>query len=537
LCEFPLGRIVPGMFGLWFQSGSLLPRWRSDRVAVLSLVALAIALKLIVLLQHPILARDGIRHLHFAYDLAEKPWASTVREHPFHPGYAYTVLVASMIFDWCDPGPLTPSEWQWCGHLSSSLAGVLLVLPLFGLARCFFSLRTSWLACLFFLILPSVVQTTSDTLTESWYLLFALGSLWAMVHGVRSQRSSWFVLAGLLAGAGYLVRVEALILPASYVVWMFVRRWQTGQVLPSGASLRNLGLLGVCFVLPALPYMVTIGKLSNRPAVQTMAHIDSLPIAEPMHLLATQRLQDGVNGLRIDKVHWADATSLVAITHLRAGNYLLWPLAAVGCYLMWRTLRHDAGYLLLASLLVLHTAMLMRLALTAGYTSERHTLLAIVLVAQAAAVGFVGLKQWLKQHWHSQRRTVQALSSLVLLAGVCLSLPKAMQPLHHSQEGHRQAGLWLAQHLQTGDELVDPYTWASFYAGVAFKSKTPRNVEHNSLGIIDPRDNDLNRLRDWKEAGLLSEEATTTWAWPSAKQPKLLIKRKAHQGLGKTFTF
>lgn len=527
LCEFPSGSIVPGMLHTSSTSWFPVCRWRSDRVAVLSLIALAILLKLIVLLQHPILARDGIHHLHFAYDLSEQPWATTVREHPFHPGYAYTILVASMIFEWCDPGPLTPSEWQWCGHLSSALAGVLLVLPLYGLSRCFFSIRTSWLAAGFFLILPTTVQTTCDTLTESWYLLFVLSSLWALVHGVRSQRSSWFVVAGLLAGAGYLVRVEALIVPATCVLWMFVRRWQFQQLLPNGASLRNMALLGCCFVLPALPYMVTIGKLSNRPAAQTIASTPDLPLMEHTQLLASQRLQHGVNGMHIERVRWSDAVTLVIMTHFRAGNYILWPLAALGCYMFWRTQRHDAGYLLLAILVVLHTVMLVRLALTAGYASERHTLLVIAIVAQTAAVGFIGIKQWLKQHLHARRGLAPLASALMLVGVLAISLPKALQPLHHSQEAHRQAGLWLAEHAHLGtDAIVDPYTWASFYAGVAFKPPVVQVEPCCTLGIIDPKDNDLNRLRDWKKAHLTSEEADTVWTWPAGRQPKLVIRKQ-----------
>jgi hypothetical protein len=323
------------------------------------------------------------------------------------------------------------------------------------------------------------------------------------------------------------VRVEALIVPATCVLWMFARRWQFQQLLPNGASLRNMAILSCCFVLPALPYMVTIGKLSNRPAVQTIASTPALPLMDNTQLLASQRLQDGVNGLHIERVRWSDALSLVSLTHLRAGNYILWPLAALGCYMFWRTQRHDAGYLLLAILVVLHTVMLVRLALTAGYASERHTLLVIAVVAQSAAVGFVGIKQWLKQLLHGRRGVTQIVSALMLLGMLAVCLPKAVQPLHHSQEGHRQAGLWLAEHAHFGsDKIVDPYTWASFYAGVAFKPPVVQDEPRCTLGIIDPKDIDLNRLRDWKKAKLTGEEADTVWTWPTVKQPKLIIRRQ-----------
>lgn len=505
-------------------------RWRfsCDGSALLSLIAVALLLKIIVLLQSPILARDGIHHLHFAYDLTERPWTTVLREHPYHPGYAYSVVVASMIYELYDPGALTPSEWQWCGHLSSALAGILLVIPLYGLARCFYSIRTAWLGALLFLLLPVVVQTTTDALTESWYLLFVLTALWTLVQGVRSQRSSWFVITGLLAGAGYLVRVEALIIPGIYLVWMFLIRWQRRQLLPSGTSLRNIALLTSCFLLPPLPYMMTIGKISNRPVVQAIAAHDTterFDIAGPTHLFATQRLQDGVNGIRLDAIYWFDALKLVVLTHARAGHYFLWPLAFLGFVIIWRSRQHDPATWLLLSFFLLHTFMLSRLAFTAGYASERHLLLALAFVAQLAAVGIVSMKPWLRQRLSQNARITPAmnLTLALVIAGLCL--PKALQPLHRSQEAHRQAGYWLADHLEHSDLLVDPYHWASFYAGVSFMPKRTSHDSHSTLGIIDPRDADLNRQQAWKDAKLQEPEAKTIWHWPAEGHPKLIIRQ------------
>lgn len=520
----------------------LVQRWRfaCDRSALFSLLALAVLLKIILLMQSPILARDGIHHLHLAYDLTERPWTNVLREHPYHPGYAYTVVVASMLYELFDPGVLSPSEWQWCGHLSSSLAGILLVIPLYGLARCFYGIRTAWLSSLLFLLLPAVVQTTTDALTESWYLLFMLTAFWTLVNGVRSQRSTWFVVTGLLAGAGYLVRVEALIVPVVYLVWMFLSRWQRRQLLPSGTSLRNIGLLICCFLLPPLPYMMTIGKLSNRPVVQTIAKHPTparMDWMGPTNLLATQRLQDGVNGLRLESIHWFDALHLVVMTHCRAGNYILWPFAVLGLLVLWQSRRHDPATLLILSFLLVHGLMLGRLAYTAGYASERHVILSLVFMAQLTAVGAVSLRPWLRYQWKWSTRT-SVLYTVVLMSGflVCC-LPKALRPLHRSQEAHRQAGYWLAEHLDQTDVVVDPYHWASFYAGISFMPKRDELQSRSTYGIIDPRDADLNRLRDWQAARLQEPSAKTLWQWPDQGTPKLIIRQVIANGLGYTFSF
>lgn len=508
----------------WFCRG-----WypSTDRAAVLTLLILVLALKMTVLVQKPILARDGILQLHYAFELGERPWTSVIRESPFHPWYAYSVLVTSQIFQWFEPGILSPDQWQWCGHLSSSFAGLLLVFPLYALARAWLPIRVAWIGSLLFLILPSVVHITADVLTESWYLFFASGSMWAMVHGVKSQRSSWFVVAGLLAGSAYLVRVEALILPMTCLLWIIIRNWQHHVLIPPLSSFRNLLILVCCFLLPPLPYMLTIGTWTNRPAarqfVAEQQGADS-SLALP-HLLAMQRLQPGVNGNVNDSIQFFDAIKMVVATHGRAGHYLLWPLALLGLVLVWRSRRSEPAFLVFNCFTLLHLVMLCRLAAVSGYTSERHTLMLVVLAAQLAALGlsFAGgmLQRLLSLQWISGR-----MVTIVLLVALGLvNLPRSVQPLHRSQEGHRQAGRWLAEHMEYRDHIVDPYQWASFYAGVTFHSRNKLTDSSNTLGVVDLHDTDLNRKQLWNEKGILSQQATTVWSWPVKTSPRLIIRK------------
>lgn len=508
----------------WFCRG-----WypSTDRSAMLILLLLALTLKITVLLQKPILARDGILQLQYAFELSERPWTSVIRESPFHPWYAYSVLVTSQIFQWFEPGILTPDQWQWCGHLSSSFAGLLMIFPLYGLARSWLPIRVAWIGSLLFLILPSVVHTTSDVLTESWYLVFALGAMWAMVHGVKSQRSSWFVVSGLLAGSAYLVRVEALILPMTCLLWIVIRNWQNHVWIPTLSSFRNLLLLICCFLLPPLPYMLTIGTWSNRPAAKQLLaaqQSNDMPVGTS-HLLAMQRLQPGVNGRVNETIEFIDALTVVVATHGRAGHYLLWPLALLGFILIMRSRHSEPAFLVFNCFTVLHLVMICRLAAVAGYTSERHTLMLVVLAAQVAALGLTYASSMMQRFLSISRISSRMVTVVLLMVLGLVNLPRSVQPLHRSQEGHRQAGLWLADHMEYQDHLVDPYQWASFYAGVTFQGRNKVSEAVSTLGIIDLRDADLNRKQMWKDAGVMSQEATTVWSWPLSSSPRLLIRK------------
>jgi hypothetical protein len=59
-----------------------------------------------------------------------------------------------------------------------------------------------------------------------------------------------------------------------------------------------------------------------------------------------------------------------------------------------------------------------------------------------------------------------------ILAIVMLGcLPICLQPLHANQVGHREAGLWLAEHIHPGDVVIDPFDWSYFYAGRVFEEQ------------------------------------------------------------------
>jgi hypothetical protein len=337
-------------------------------------------------------------------------------------------------------------------------------------------------------------------------------------------------LAGLFAGLGYLFRLEALIVPATGALVLTSRRWWHGGRMSWQCGLQGCLFLGGCFLLTITPYVLTIGKLSPRPSwgqVLQACELEnqSISLAGSQHLLAS-RMQDGVNGLRIEALRLSDALKLMAVSLAKAGHYFIWLLAGVGLCVIWRHRRGDLAVGVLCCLVIVDVLILLRLGYAAGYLSERHALVLVALACMPAGVGFRFLG----------KRFLPSVSRAWINGGLTLfcllyCLPKALQPLHASQEGHRQAGYYLASELTEKDELIDPYHWASFYAGResagAHRSDAMRSGDGRTFAVIDPHDADLNRREEWKKAGLLSDEASTLFFWPSVEHPKVLIKRSA----------
>ena len=115
----------------------------------------------------------------------------------------------------------------------------------------------------------------------------------------------------------------------------------------------------------------------------------------------------------------------------------------------------------------------MRMAVVVGYLSERHTVFLMLCgITWAAAelvwladrvpilLGKLGLP--LAVRW----RAVLAATCVSVLAAALLS--EALHPLHANRAGHRAAGVWLRDHYRPGDEIIDPFCWAHYYAGAVF---------------------------------------------------------------------
>jgi len=157
--------------------------------------------------------------------------------------------------------------------------------------------------------------------------------------------------------------------------------------------------------------------------------------------------------------------------------------------------------LILGFLCLFQTLVLCRVGLVVGYVSERHVLIIVLCGLYWAVWAILTFPQYLAQSRKGAKGTILASLRLgarfdrqlsqsdppssilhplfpvlpvgILLAFMLACLPVSLQPLHANQVGHREVGLWLAEHTQPGDIIVDPFDWAYFYAGRVFQNRTP----------------------------------------------------------------
>jgi hypothetical protein len=176
----------------------------------------------------------------------------------------------------------------------------------------------------------------------------------------------------------------------------------------------------------------------------------------------------------------------------KAFFYALWLPALAGLWWFRDRFRLVPGawVLLLVSLLVL--AALYRVAAVMGYLSERHTLLILLCGTYCAVAAVDVIARWLAARFSGlQAVRVRSLWtngrawSVALLCALCVvPLGRTLQTLHAERKGFRTVGYWLAEHLPPDHRLVDPYTWASYYAGLVFREGGERRLEKSPVYVV-----------------------------------------------------
>jgi hypothetical protein len=154
------------------------------------------------------------------------------------------------------------------------------------------------------------------------------------------------------------------------------------------------------------------------------------------------------------RIAWA-AGAAVSET-VMALFYVPAALAVVGVVLLRRRVVADPGLWCLLILAALSGLLLMALGIKAGYVSERHTLLLVMIGCVFAAAALEPLAELCRNRVRAE---------WVLVAITLAALPATLKPLHANREGFKHAGRWMAEHVTPADCVIDPFNWAEFYSG------------------------------------------------------------------------
>jgi 4-amino-4-deoxy-L-arabinose transferase-like glycosyltransferase len=197
-----------------------------------------------------LIEEDGAYWASLAAALARGDWAHGLST-AWPPGYPALIAVLA----WIARAASHPAMLEGCARFVSVIAGTLVLIPLYGLARRVLPQAPARAVILLAAFHPRLTSFSAMALSEMTFTLFLIAGLASLAAaedegiggGTRARREG---LAGVALGASYLVRPEGLLLA--------IGTWLVGLV--RGRSRSGMGRLRPAFLagllVVSLPYLM-----------------------------------------------------------------------------------------------------------------------------------------------------------------------------------------------------------------------------------------------------------------------------------------
>jgi 4-amino-4-deoxy-L-arabinose transferase-like glycosyltransferase len=405
-----------------------------------------------------ILFADGLRYIRQAQAMDRGSWADGLLKSIDHPVFPLEIVAAHRLI-----GGDSPESWQAAAQGASVLAAVLLVVPMYLVARELFGDSAAWLACALAYALPVTSHIFADALSESTFLLFWTWGLWLALRFLGEGEIRWLVPAIGLAFLAYLTRPEGLLLPAALIATLGA----SAVVRPLRMSRQRWwGAFAVLVIGPACligPYVTVKGGLGTKPGIARV-----LGTAPRSSALAVNR-QRPLDPHQTRAKAYAQAAKAVFEAVRDGVTIPLLGFALVGFAGHKGYGQRARAWLLLGAIGAASAVALGRLFETGGYCTPRHALIPVLLIFPAAAAGIdrtlAALGALIARHGsEAVNRALRPFALVVVLGGfVAAYAPRTLAPLNQGLGGYRAAGLWLRNHIPSDTRVVDLTGWSLFY--------------------------------------------------------------------------
>jgi 4-amino-4-deoxy-L-arabinose transferase-like glycosyltransferase len=379
------------------------------------------------------------------------------------------------------------------------LFGVLLVLPIYLLAKEMYGRGVGVVSVLLLAIYPAIATAPLfwGTLTEPPYYFFVYAGLWLVLLAIRRGRGWQHLLAGMCFGLAYLTRPEAVAYVAiGMVVLVLVRLFEKRSF--TSATLTGLALYLVGFLLFFGPYAFYVHQHTGSWMISEKAgvtFVTGIGLSEGntaafdratwgldstgREVFFFSRESYNVSMLEVIRAHPQEFVQLLvrnvrrfadSLLSSRLFPYFFLPLVGLAFFqAAWDKARAKGELLLLASLTPV-------LAFLFFFIQDRYIATLLPTLVIWLGLGAYSLGDWLRstlanlREGHALgsvwRTALVALPTLALLLCLALMQPRAIAGytnIGSFRIEHKTVGLWLKDNIPHNSVVMSRFPAIAFY--------------------------------------------------------------------------
>jgi hypothetical protein len=472
-------------------------RQRGASVQVGLLAAIAAGIGVYLIATTVLIARDGL----FYIDQARKLSGCLSGDLDNHLlGFPLMIAAFRQILEACGmPGGIR--TWIVSAQAVALTARLLCLIPMYLIGKRFVGRRRSILGLLILILLPLPAEWGSDALRDFPSLLLLLTTLALLMSGAESGRVFPFALAGLACGIGIGIREELLQLVLYAILWFAWRIVIAGNRADRGKQAASCLVFLAMVSAPVVLHVCASGgnipvkTASLLRAVQGGAGPDATGNADP-----TDPADEELN---VSDASYRIAQALGG--NLHEYFYPFWVVGLICC--LRKRGSTAAKFFILAMMVGTLALLYLRYFYYEGGLSKRYLLplSAGTIFFVPEGIRWVGLwgERVMRAKNEMLSRTMRSkvrISTVLLVLGIAVCLPRLVRPIRWEKEYYRQAARYVAKVTKPDERVWASDRWICLYADrQPADNKTAASCQAIILSDDDLKSKkQLDRMGGWK---------------------------------------
>jgi len=424
------------------KTGQMKEKLKNPFIISILLLFFALVVRLYMVFSANIITPDGMQYIEVARIIVSGN-LKKISDFSFFNLYPFLIVAFQKVF----------FDWEMSGRLVSAFFGSLAVVPFFLLIRGLINSRIAFMASLFYIISPRLVEYSSDVLREPVFWFFSIASLYCAWRAVSHKKWMFLVLAGLFVGVATFTKFEGVSLVLIILLWMI---W---YYFDGGINVKNLFVMIFIFIISfpliAFPFFFALKKNLGKWELGLVG--EKLPGLILVHdadkdlELKPELLNETPNRFRVflDMAarHKYVTYFSEAIYKFAKSSHVIFFILFLFGVIKRKYVPYNKGEIpFLIWILVFFLTAYAYMAKTC-YLSTRHGLLMGIPALMWASIGFFELKERIAHLLSKGSKTSTGLSKyttgLLLLAIFIIVLPNALASSGGDKIELKKAGVYL----------------------------------------------------------------------------------------------